>query len=65
MYVYVCVFVNGVFFSLSLSFFPTLPLDKPTGDLPELTRDNPASVPVMECCEAMEEERWIETRGRL
>lgn len=36
---------------------PTFPLDKPTGDPPELARDNPACVPVMECWEAMEEER--------
>jgi len=31
-------------------------LDKPTGNPPELARDNPASVPAME-------ERWIERKG--
>lgn len=57
--------LNSVFFSLSPSFFPTSPLDKLTGDPPELVRDNPASVPVMECWEAMEEESKMARRERL
>lgn len=51
--------VKSAFFSLS-PFFPTSPLDKPNADLPELVRDNPASVPVVEYLEVMEEESWID-----
>lgn len=50
-------------------FFFFFVLPKLTGDPSELVRDNPASVPVMECWEATEEEskmgkkREIRSRG--
>lgn len=51
--------------SFSASSFPTFNLNKLTGDPPALTRDNPASVPVIELGGNGGWNRWMKRRGRI